>query len=67
VALGALVVGMPDSGFFLDYEDPVRKFHTGLKWVFEESHSASGVDQVIIIIIIIISMLMPAPMIVLHN
>eukprot|EP00959_Pyramimonas_sp_CCMP1952_P469797 9495579-Pyramimonas_sp.AAC.1 len=46
VALGALVVGMPDSGFFLDYEDPVRQFHSGLKFVFEEFNSTSGVDKV---------------------
>mmetsp|Transcript_7094 Transcript_7094/g.14333 ORF Transcript_7094/g.14333 Transcript_7094/m.14333 type:complete len:550 (-) Transcript_7094:148-1797(-) len=45
VALGALVVGMPDSGFFLDYQDPIRQFHSGLKFVFEEFNSTNGVDK----------------------
>ena len=41
----ANVVGMPDSGFFLDYEEETRKFHTGLTFVFNEMNASAGVDQ----------------------
>jgi hypothetical protein len=36
----ALVVGMPDSGFFLDFESANRKFTTGLKFVFNQMSAA---------------------------
>ena len=46
VAPEATVVGMPDSGFFLDHEDDKRRFHTGLSFVFEAMRAGEGVDQV---------------------
>jgi hypothetical protein len=39
------VVGLPDSGFFLDYESPVQKYHSSMIWVFENQNSTSGVNQ----------------------
>ena len=49
-------VGMPDSGFFLDYQDPryagggLRNtpggtYHSGLKWVFTTMNASAGVNQ----------------------
>ena len=56
----AKCVGMPDSGFFLDYQDPRAKptalsplatsntnpgnYHDGLKWVFELQNATDGVS-----------------------
>lgn len=40
----AKVVGMPDSGFFLDYESS-RKYHSGMMWVFNQMNATSGVHQ----------------------
>eukprot|EP00463_Aulacantha_scolymantha_P000525 TRINITY_DN1319_c0_g2_i1.p1 TRINITY_DN1319_c0_g2~~TRINITY_DN1319_c0_g2_i1.p1 ORF type:complete len:383 (+),score=89.85 TRINITY_DN1319_c0_g2_i1:109-1257(+) len=39
------VVGMPDSGFFLDYEAPGKKYHSGMIWVFNQMNATSGVHQ----------------------
>ena len=52
----AKCVGLPDSGFFLDYQsaDAARgglgstkpgNYHAGLKWVFETFNSTAGVNQ----------------------
>lgn len=40
----AKVVGMPDSGFFLDYES-AKKYHSGMIWVFNQMNATSGVHQ----------------------
>jgi len=42
---GAHVVGMPDSGFFLDYEAPAKRYHSGMIWVFDQMNATSGVNQ----------------------
>jgi len=39
------VVGMPDSGFFLDYENPTIRYHSQLVWVFEQMNSTGGVNR----------------------
>eukprot|EP01121_Diplochlamys_sp_Union-15-3_P004235 TRINITY_DN1425_c0_g3_i3.p1 TRINITY_DN1425_c0_g3~~TRINITY_DN1425_c0_g3_i3.p1 ORF type:complete len:293 (-),score=41.21 TRINITY_DN1425_c0_g3_i3:27-905(-) len=39
------VRGMPDSGFFLDYESPVKKYHSSMIWVFNQMNSSSGVNE----------------------
>ncbi|KAA0163629.1 hypothetical protein FNF31_02790 [Cafeteria roenbergensis] len=49
------VVGLPDSGFFLDVEDPIASeqlgettpgnYHDGLRWVFQAQNASSGVNQ----------------------
>jgi hypothetical protein len=58
VSPGAKCVGMPDSGFSLDFQDPRTKptsgkplgatnpgnYHDGLKWVFELQNATSGVS-----------------------
>lgn len=50
---GASCVGLPDSGFFLDIEQPVPPntappapgmFHRAMKWAFAAFNSTSGVD-----------------------
>ena len=49
-------VGMPDSGFFLDYQDPRYApgalgntpggtYHSGLKWVFTTMNATAGINQ----------------------
>ena len=55
-APGVKCVGMPDSGFFLDYQDPRTpagrgalgtlpgNYHRGLKWVFEAMNATAGVN-----------------------
>mmetsp|Transcript_25911 Transcript_25911/g.28815 ORF Transcript_25911/g.28815 Transcript_25911/m.28815 type:complete len:381 (+) Transcript_25911:19-1161(+) len=40
----AKVRGLPDSGFFLDFEGP-PKYHSGMQWVFKAMNSTSGVNQ----------------------
>jgi len=40
----ARVVGMPDSGFFLDYETQMG-YASGMQWVFEQQNATSGVDS----------------------
>lgn len=51
---GARVVGMPDSGFFLDYQaydgdlheyDCGGHYHAAMKWVFEYMDCAANVNQ----------------------
>lgn len=51
---GIRVVGMPDSGFFLDHQaaagsghasDCEGHYHEGLKWVFKYMNSTSGVNE----------------------
>jgi len=42
---GTKVRGMPDSGWFADYNDPVMRYHDNLVWVFEQNNSTSGVNQ----------------------
>jgi len=37
------VVGMPDSGFFRDFEGPPR-YHSNMMWVFNQMNSTSGVN-----------------------
>merc|ERR1719491_2514794 len=32
-------------GFFLDYEAPSKKYHSGIIWVFEYMNATSGVHQ----------------------
>jgi len=51
-APGVKCVGLPDSGFFLDYEKPAGlgttpagTYHAGLKWVFETMNTSAGVNQ----------------------
>lgn len=60
VSPGAKCVGMPDSGFFLDYQDPRASptaptalgagntnrgnYHNGLRWVFELQNATGGVS-----------------------
>lgn len=54
----AKCVGMPDSGFFLDYQSPKvpsdednlgttvpGNYHNGLKWVFDFMNTTAGVNQ----------------------
>eukprot|EP01005_Ploeotia_sp_CARIB1_P000406 NODE_149_length_1336_cov_170.449132_g145_i0.p1 GENE.NODE_149_length_1336_cov_170.449132_g145_i0~~NODE_149_length_1336_cov_170.449132_g145_i0.p1 ORF type:complete len:386 (-),score=108.98 NODE_149_length_1336_cov_170.449132_g145_i0:118-1275(-) len=45
------VAGLPDSGFFLDYEDTGNgettipgNYHDGLVWVFNQMNASTGVD-----------------------
>lgn len=38
------VVGMPDSGWFSDYEGPPH-YHSGMMWVFNQQNSTSGVND----------------------
>jgi len=40
---GTKVVGLPDSGFFMDYEGP-PKYHTGMFWVFQQMNCTEGVN-----------------------
>jgi len=42
---GAMVRGMPDSGYFLDYDSTDRKYATDMRWVFTAQNATSGVDQ----------------------
>ena len=55
-APGVKCVGLPDSGFFLDYQDPRRtsqglgttisgNYHKGLKWVFDTMNTTAGINQ----------------------
>lgn len=41
----AKVVGMPDSGFFLDYESQAKHYHSSMIWVFNQMNATSGVNQ----------------------
>jgi len=41
---GTKVVGLPDSGFFMDYEGP-PKYHSGMKWVFNQMNCTDGVNS----------------------
>jgi len=38
------VVGLPDSGFFLDFESPVKKYHSAMIWTFEWMAAQGGVN-----------------------
>lgn len=40
----AHVVGLPDSGFFLDFEGP-PKYHSRIRWVFDFMNCSSGVNE----------------------
>eukprot|EP01123_Difflugia_compressa_P012596 TRINITY_DN5452_c0_g1_i1.p1 TRINITY_DN5452_c0_g1~~TRINITY_DN5452_c0_g1_i1.p1 ORF type:complete len:374 (-),score=70.27 TRINITY_DN5452_c0_g1_i1:154-1275(-) len=42
---GSLVKGMPDSGFFLDFDSTDRKYGLAMRWVFDAMNATSGVDQ----------------------
>jgi len=43
---GAKVRGMPDSGYFLDYDSTNRpKYATDMRWVFMQQNCTSGVNQ----------------------
>jgi len=45
---GAIVKGMPDSGFFLDYDSTIAggpHYSTDMKWVFQAMNATSGVNQ----------------------
>jgi len=42
--LQAKVVGMPDSGFFLDWESD-KHYHDDLIWVFNQMNSTSGLNS----------------------
>jgi len=44
IPITARVVGMPDSGFFLDDETAVG-YESQMQWVFEQQNVTSGVDQ----------------------
>jgi len=55
-APGVKCVGMPDSGFFLDFQDPRRNaselgttvsgnYHAGLKWLFSAMNTSAGLNQ----------------------
>jgi len=41
---GTKVVGLPDSGFFMDYEGP-PKYHSGMFWVFDQMNCTLGVNS----------------------
>jgi len=43
----AKVVGLPDSGFFLDYNAPSGKpaYGTAMRWVFAQNNATAGVNQ----------------------
>jgi hypothetical protein len=42
----ARVRGMPDSGFFLDYDSQFApKYATDMAWVFKQNNASSGVNQ----------------------
>lgn len=36
--------GMPDSGFFRDYEG-APGYHSGMQWIYQQSNSSAGVSQ----------------------
>jgi len=43
---GAVTKGMPDSGFFLDYDSPAGpKYGKLMRWVFDAMNCSSGVNQ----------------------
>jgi len=43
---GSKVRGMPDSGFFLDYDSEGKpKFATQMRWIFDQMNATSGVNQ----------------------
>jgi len=44
---GVKVVGLPDSGFFLDYSAG-KDYHSSLVWVFNQMNSSSGINQMCI-------------------
>jgi len=44
VSTSSKVRGLPDSGFFLDY-DTVQKYSTTMKWVFNAMNASNGVNQ----------------------
>jgi len=39
------VVGMPDSGFFLDYEAPGKRYHSAMMWTYYTMAAQAGVNQ----------------------
>jgi len=41
----AKIVGLPDSGYFLDYEANPSNYESGMRWVFEYMNSTVGVNQ----------------------
>eukprot|EP00698_Gefionella_okellyi_P004336 TRINITY_DN14011_c0_g1_i1.p1 TRINITY_DN14011_c0_g1~~TRINITY_DN14011_c0_g1_i1.p1 ORF type:complete len:386 (-),score=77.54 TRINITY_DN14011_c0_g1_i1:67-1224(-) len=41
---GRKVVGLPDSGFFLDFESAAN-YHNGMMWVFQAMNSTRGVND----------------------
>jgi len=41
----AKVVGLPDSGFFLDYESPIKHYHSSMIWTFETMAAQTGVND----------------------
>jgi len=44
IPVTARVVGMPDSGFFLDFETE-QGYQSGMQWSFMQQNASSGVDQ----------------------
>jgi len=39
------VIGLPDSGFFLDYDTPDCEYGQKMRWVFNQMNSTDGVNQ----------------------
>jgi hypothetical protein len=39
------VIGLPDSGFFLDYDTPACEYGQKMRWVFNQMNSTEGVNQ----------------------
>jgi len=44
----AKVVGLPDSGFFVDLDSQPVNYHTSMVWVFENGNCSSGVNDLCI-------------------
>eukprot|EP01087_Luapelamoeba_hula_P011291 TRINITY_DN3051_c0_g1_i1.p1 TRINITY_DN3051_c0_g1~~TRINITY_DN3051_c0_g1_i1.p1 ORF type:complete len:391 (+),score=62.63 TRINITY_DN3051_c0_g1_i1:29-1174(+) len=40
----AHVVGLPDSGFFIDYESPQKRYESQMTWVYSAMNVAEGID-----------------------
>jgi len=41
----AKVIGLPDSGFFLDYDAPGAMYGSKMRWVFHQMDCSSGVNR----------------------
>ncbi|KAK3265008.1 hypothetical protein CYMTET_26283 [Cymbomonas tetramitiformis] len=39
------VVGLPDSGFFLEHEDPVKQYRSGLQWQFQRFNNTASMAK----------------------